>query len=983
MCTRLLRGCDFAVCKIKCTICPHEGLCGQSRVLCIILPLVTRSGLSFLSFLKFKKSCPHTPFESHKHCFTLETFFRGHPSVRKSENAPLPRGVKQCRMSTAKRRKIEGPTSAEFCEWLQQAGIESPKVVYGHGKFGNCLVAVQDIAPGERFASIPLTAIFTEKVARQSRIGTLLKKSLLARDIIASKDPQLPFGRIVMYLYMIEQKHARSVDSPWGPYMRAIPDNYDTPLTWTSEELKYLKGTNLEMAVPNKLRLLRDQYDNLFPCLSELYPNDFPKSNFTWKEFLWAHCAYSSRTFPEKVALEQGELSCEVWEGEMPLSAEEKRSSIGCMIPWLGFMNHRYRTQISWLTISMPDRNKDSSSALSTRSGTRNTGSRFYLEAGEAIAKGAEVFNNYGAKGNEEFLLGYGFCLQDNPHDEYTVSISTKNLDPQTMTLLESSGLGVDHYLGKDRVPPALLRALRICVLNDQERYFLPSESFPWLSRGQDGGCDGLEFVSHRNELEMLSTLKKLLQARLDRMTLSSLEQDEERDYEAICDPSIPFRQQMAAIYRSGQREVLVSCLRKTCVMTQEAGELAKQSMNRLPLVLLAHSQPCPTQEQKDVYNAWLHTGGGENHLELGAGMLEVVSRRKIPAGKSLVQFPAKLTMKISSALESESFGPLASLVDGLDADSLLLLFCIHERSKGEASLWAPFWAIIGDYQPSFVATWPQEDIDRLTATAIGREAAEFAHEQLEDLKDLYEQLFPALTDAHPVGFSAQIYTWESFKWAAWVVDSFSVPSENSTILLPLAQPPLHSSDATSYVHVDAKTSNVLMTTLVDVEKGEAVRVCYNRPLNTEILVSRGWMLMRDSLSSIPFRIADITNQLAAAGEISLTSSQVQSLQTHFEGQTVDFVRGGPLSSRVVKWLELLAGSGPVQDESGEEGRIKLSQAGRSILSVVLNKFVDESEDAITEPQSSALLVNARDLAQLIRTEETRIISSCRLFYGL
>jgi len=33
---------------------------------------------------------------------------------------------------------------------------------------------------------------------------------------------------------------------------------------------------------------------------------------------------------------------------------------------------------------------------------------RVYYQAGSAIAAGSQVFNNYGAKGNEELLMGYG-----------------------------------------------------------------------------------------------------------------------------------------------------------------------------------------------------------------------------------------------------------------------------------------------------------------------------------------------------------------------------------------------------------------------------------------------------------------------------------------------------------------------------------------------------------------------------------------------
>jgi len=42
----------------------------------------------------------------------------------------------------------------------------------------------------------------------------------------------------------------------------------------------------------------------------------------------------------------------------------------------------------------------------------------------------AQVFNNYGPKGNEELLRGYGFCLVDNPVD---VAHFRVGVDPATL----------------------------------------------------------------------------------------------------------------------------------------------------------------------------------------------------------------------------------------------------------------------------------------------------------------------------------------------------------------------------------------------------------------------------------------------------------------------------------------------------------------------------------------------------------------------
>lgn len=49
---------------------------------------------------------------------------------------------------------------------------------------------------------------------------------------------------------------------------------------------------------------------------------------------------------------------------------------------------------------------------------------RFSLACTDGVAAGEQVYNNYGPKGNDELLLGYGFCIANNPFD--TVMLTLK-----------------------------------------------------------------------------------------------------------------------------------------------------------------------------------------------------------------------------------------------------------------------------------------------------------------------------------------------------------------------------------------------------------------------------------------------------------------------------------------------------------------------------------------------------------------------------
>ncbi|KAF2401001.1 hypothetical protein EJ06DRAFT_416126 [Trichodelitschia bisporula] len=51
-------------------------------------------------------------------------------------------------------------------------------------------------------------------------------------------------------------------------------------------------------------------------------------------------------------------------------------------------------------------------------------GGSFSLSLTESAQRGEEICNNYAPKGNEELLMGYGFCIMDNPCDQVAISLS-------------------------------------------------------------------------------------------------------------------------------------------------------------------------------------------------------------------------------------------------------------------------------------------------------------------------------------------------------------------------------------------------------------------------------------------------------------------------------------------------------------------------------------------------------------------------------
>lgn len=79
----------------------------------------------------------------------------------------------------------------------------------------------------------------------------------------------------------------------------------------------------------------------------------------------------------------------------------------------------------------------------------------------QAISAGNEVFNNYGPKSNEEFLLSYGFVLDDNPDDTLILRLGAPD---DLAEKLKASELDVRQrfVLHRDgQVPQDLLKVMR------------------------------------------------------------------------------------------------------------------------------------------------------------------------------------------------------------------------------------------------------------------------------------------------------------------------------------------------------------------------------------------------------------------------------------------------------------------------------------------------------------------------------------------
>ncbi|GES61755.1 SET domain protein [Aspergillus terreus] len=256
-------------------------------------------------------------------------------------------------------------------------------------------------------------------------------------------------------IFFIIGQYLRGSEGFWYPYICTLPQPGDltTPLYYEGADLRWLEGTSLAPAREQKESLLKEKYQSTFEELRNSGFGDAEK--YTWELYLWASTIFVSRAFSAKVLA-----------GVIP-HAELPEENVSVLLPFIDVLNHRPLAKVEW------------------RAGERDV----LFVVLEHVAAGEEVANNYGPRNNEQLMMNYGFCLQNNPCDYRTLSLRAPPGSPlqdakKAQLEMFPSREKDDHYyvfnifyplLAPDTsmehsiFSPALLNAVSVLAANSRE----------------------------------------------------------------------------------------------------------------------------------------------------------------------------------------------------------------------------------------------------------------------------------------------------------------------------------------------------------------------------------------------------------------------------------------------------------------------------------------------------------------------------------
>ncbi|CCH58411.1 hypothetical protein TBLA_0A06190 [Henningerozyma blattae CBS 6284] len=315
------------------------------------------------------------------------------------------------------------------------------------------------------------------------------------------------------------------------PYINALPEIIDSPLNWNEDELKLLQNTNLGNCLKERFQ---NVYDEWFKFLEKYqnYQEFETQSETSWynfSNFLWAHLIITSRSFPEYI-----------------INPNCPRDSV-MLLPVLDLLNHSNYSKVEW------DGNKG--------------GNFIYKKLDlQEIEIGDEIYNNYGGKGNEELLNGYGFVIEDNLFDSVLLKIK---IDNETITDMANRGIKIpqledytwfafDKPKEGEPVAPSLQGEV-IFLINKHHDESIQDmiNIFAFLNRKQIHE----DFAQPINQLEGIQMLRNAIEYKLmkHQEPITNAKDDDDKEKQKINE----YRKKCSEIYRNGQISIFKEVIGK------------------------------------------------------------------------------------------------------------------------------------------------------------------------------------------------------------------------------------------------------------------------------------------------------------------------------------------------------------------------------------------------------------------------------------
>ncbi|WVQ85339.1 hypothetical protein IAT38_007504 [Cryptococcus sp. DSM 104549] len=457
--------------------------------------------------------------------------------------------------------------ATDLIEWLRANGghFHPSAKLQIDDVTGLSVFATEPIAADEKLVSCPFELAVTSELAAQAVCETAaVDEEELVWPAGSSKAGEAWSERMLIGAYLgLHWVYEDKPNSEWPPalahrtYLTSLPSTSDltTPLYFTDSELRLLTGSNLLGAVEDRRKE--------WAAESEVVRSVLKTDGLTWERYLATATYMSSRAFPSKL------LNLPADGGSASHTAGAEEVSKPVLLPGVDIFNHARGQPILWL------------SSLTTLSSSPTPVPAISLVSTQPSTSGKQLFNNYGAKPNEELLLGYGFILPSNPDDVVILRLGTGSIPPAAAKRLEAKGLnaGKRFELRRDgEMDKRLLEVLRV-MLGDEDEH--DHANCHGHDHDHDEEDEEDEHAAHDKEvkemeleMDVLGMLGGMLDDKLEKLQAGELvEVDDARDDV----------RRMCEVYRQGQVDILNAAMDKLAERIERIEGLLDEGMGGCP----------------------------------------------------------------------------------------------------------------------------------------------------------------------------------------------------------------------------------------------------------------------------------------------------------------------------------------------------------------------------------------------------------------
>ncbi|KAM0756459.1 SET domain-containing protein [Meredithblackwellia eburnea MCA 4105] len=358
--------------------------------------------------------------------------------------------------------------------------------------YGTSIFSKNKLEKGSTIVSASFDTAITPNSSKSA-----LKPLTRDKSLAHWSDHQLIATYLALYLdsSFLTIPEASSQHWKHAPYVELLPKPADltTPSYWTEDERLLLQGTNLAPAVLERQKKWEMELEGvrewLRPEVGEL---------ITWDAYLWASTMLSSRAFPSN------------------LLHVDSTSMVGdptpVLLPGIDMLNHSNEgVKVSWVSDVV-----------------KRT---MAIVIDEDVPADYQVFNTYGAKSNEELILGYGFHIPSNRSDTVFLKLSLPPPTPTPPTTVRTTSTTISTILPKltpeltnvrhavprsGVLPEELVAQMRLFLATDEERGEIVRRA---EEDGEGWGWEsllGIGKVGWENEMDVLSALEGMLESKVE-----------------------------------------------------------------------------------------------------------------------------------------------------------------------------------------------------------------------------------------------------------------------------------------------------------------------------------------------------------------------------------------------------------------------------------------------------------------------------------